>query len=92
MRLRFEAPVDDCMKHAQAIRDENATQMKWKPEMLQLREYAGDAGDQEFYLGPIPWFDISRIRHGLTGGGKTSYDPEFWIDQERGIFYCRIID
>jgi hypothetical protein len=43
-------------------------------------------------LGHLKWFKIHDIVDGFIRKGATSYDPDIWIDDDRGIFYCRITD
>lgn len=37
------------------------------------------------------WFDKEKIVHGETYDGGSG-QPEFWIDEDRGVFYCEITD
>ena len=45
-------------------------------------------------VGRAPWFDVEKIEDGLKAGNETdsSYNTQYWVDVERGIFYCKITD
>jgi hypothetical protein len=78
--VRFEAPVDVCLRYAESIAGE-----KLKPV---------DAGDlqmyqQRFLIGgfrDLKWFDLSTAVDVVGAGGGPSV-PEVWVDRKRGVFY-----
>jgi hypothetical protein len=43
-------------------------------------------------VGRAQWFDVEHIQNGFTAGTGADWDPQFWIDEDRGIFYCKITD
>jgi hypothetical protein len=92
---RFEAPVDVCKSHVQVAFDAWAkqTQRPLHPLPLVPLDYSPPPEDKDM-VGKAPWFDVDKIEHGLKAGNGTgtSYETQFWIDEDRGIFYCKITD
>ena len=92
--VRFEAPVDVCKSHVQTVFEANARKMGFPLHALPLvpldHTPSPEAGDM---VGQAPWFDIDKIEHGIkAGNGTASFEPQFWIDADRGVFYCKITD
>jgi len=92
--VRFEAPVEVCKSHVQTVFEMNDLH-KGFPRLDRLlvpldRTPPPEVGDM---VGKAPWFDIDKIAHGLkAGNGSVSYEPQFWVDEDRGAFYCKITD
>ena len=38
------------------------------------------------------WLNVDSIENGLYYAGGGSWEPEIWIDRDRGIFYFRVTD
>jgi hypothetical protein len=56
-------------------------------------QLASDACAKTMSPRPAPWFDVENIKRGVESMDKGgSYEPRFWIDEERGVFYGKIID
>ena len=93
--VRFEAPVDICKSHVQIAFDAWAkqTQRPLHPLSLVPLNYTPPPEDKDM-VGKAPWFDVDKIGRGLKAGNgnDSSYDTQFWIDEERGVFYCKITD
>ncbi len=90
--VRFEAPADVCRAHAQTVADTWARQDNLPPYVVALSPITSPPElENQSMIGNAAWFDKEKIVHGETGGGG-SHQPEFWIDDDRGIFYCRITD
>ncbi len=93
--VRFEAPVDVCKSHVQVAFDAWAkqTQRPLHPLPLVPLDYTPPPEDKDM-VGKAPWFDVDKIERGLKAGNGTgtSYETQFWIDDDRGIFYCKITD
>lgn len=95
--VRFEASVEICQRHAQAVMDEQTRLTNQPHYPLQLfpleKTPLPEIRDA---LGPQPWFDCERVTHGITTfvphGLQTGGSLQFWIDEERGVFYCKITD
>jgi hypothetical protein len=89
--VRFEAPVDDCIKHM-------ATAVAWNDKVYKRTssyprvsvtnvDYVNAGG-----LDPVPWFTPHTITHGLFTGTNSSHTPEIWVDLDKGIFYFKETD
>ena len=104
-RVRFEAPVDDCVATAKRIVDKyNAAQIDhpdWKvpgiremdPKSLDdLIARAGASLDLDPPANPTPWFCLESIKTGLVAGDIGSHTPLILIDTEHGVFYYRMTD
>jgi len=92
--VRFEAPVDDCIKHIESVR------AAWGKEFDYLRYRFEPARSLDEPPMPqtlaqergVTWFDPHNIRKGLTAGGGGSGIPNIWVDTERGVFYYELSD
>lgn len=89
--LRFEAPVADCIAHAEhCLAMHNAEQhMKVNQTLRPIKRIEGVLQNTEPLS--VPWFDPSSIRTGLVGG-DTGGGPRIWIDTEKGVFYWQLTD
>jgi hypothetical protein len=88
--VRFEAPVAVCRHHIQTILDAIYKENHLTPPPAQLQPilYQPALEDHDM-LGRATWFDVENIRHGsFYDGPKT----QLWIDEDHGIFYCKITD
>jgi len=85
--LRFNADTAICKEWVATILDAN----KGSPEQVRLQNITTPPVIKSWgELGPLTWFNISRIMVGSfsTGGPRG---PEIWIDNDRGIFYYRLM-
>jgi hypothetical protein len=93
--VRFEAPVDVCQKQVQTVFDAWAkqTQRSLHPLPLVPLVYPPEPEDHDM-VGRASWFDVEKIERGLKAGdgSDASYDTQFWVDEGRGLFYCKITD
>ena len=85
--VRFDAPVSDCLEHAEAI----------------MQPYAQSAGlsiASTNVVGPLPapnivspkdlavaWFDLPRFSAGVQFEVSGRPAPTVWVDTNRGCFY-----
>ena len=93
MDVRFEASPEICKEHVKTVIEANAKNYKWLPHPTDLIPVTSMPPiNNHDGLGVIPWFDIDNITHGVGRSGQGSYDPDIWIDDDRGIFYYRITD
>jgi hypothetical protein len=85
--VRFEAPVTDCLKHAEAV----------------MQPYAQRAGvniSPTNVVGPLPapsivspkdltvdWFDLPHFSAGVQFQVNGARAPTVWVDTNRGCFY-----
>lgn len=85
--VRFEAPVEDCIKHIDVV-------LAWHDKMFKrtssydprhISSVAPHGGDKT--MGPTPWFDVDKTVNGLYIGEDEMLKPQIWIDLDRGIFY-----
>jgi len=104
-RVRFEAPVDDCIATAKRIVErhnaENANQPDWRvpgirkidgESLKDLVDRAGIAWDPEPPANPTLWFHPETIKKALVAGDMGSHTPLIFIDAEHGVFYYRMTD
>ena len=85
--VRFEAPVEDCIRHIDVVLAWNDKMYKRissypRIEVASVEPHRGDS-----MMGPVPWFDVDKIRHGIYVGKASSHTPEIWVDRDRGVFY-----
>ncbi|HVX86666.1 MAG TPA: hypothetical protein VH253_17925 [Phycisphaerae bacterium] len=83
--VRFEAPVDVCLRYAAAVVPGVALQ----PEDGGLVELDGRP-IREGVLKDFGWFDLGKAKD-VVGGGDAS-GVRVWVDRERGVFYFRKTD
>jgi hypothetical protein len=88
--VRFEAPVEICRNHVHVAFDawEKQNQHLLMPSLIAI-DHTPSPEDKDM-VGRASWFDVEKIKHGLRT--DSSYDIQFWIDEDRGIFYCKITD
>ena len=85
-RVRFEAPVQDCLDHMATViawNDQPYHRKSDYPRTEVTRVDPVGAG----YLEEIPWFDVDAIHHGIALGKSASHTPRIWVDTDRGVFY-----
>jgi hypothetical protein len=85
--VRFEAPMEDCIRHIDVVLAWHAKMHKWtssypRVEVTSVEQHGGDTE-----MGATPWFDVDKIRHGIYTGKNSSHTPEIWVDTDRGVFY-----
>jgi hypothetical protein len=85
--VRFSAPVDDCLRHVDTVIawHNQLRNRKFTYPRISVTTVAPQGVGQ---LEHVDWFTPDRIKNGLYVG-KSSSEPEMWIDLERGIFYFR---
>ena len=85
--VRFEAPSEDCIRHIDAVIAWHNKQHKQTSSYppTEVTTVVPHDGDQT--MGPTPWFDVDKIRHGLFAGKDSSHTPQIWVDRDRGVFY-----
>jgi hypothetical protein len=91
--VRFKAPVAVCRAHAQAVIDAWNRQDKMPSYSIALNPITTqpDPEGRDMVRNDATWFDKEKIIRGETYDGG-SHQPEFWIDEDRGVFYCKITD
>ena len=88
--VRFEAPPADCYTTAQVIFDQH---MKANPKFVvpEFRPVSHPSPMRSARL-KTAWFDTENIAKGSAAGERSSWQPQIWIDDERGIFYYKVVD
>jgi hypothetical protein len=81
-RMKFEAPVEDCIKHIDTIISQHGGNPSYSKVEVTHVDLVG-AG----FLESAAWFDPESIKRGLFVGEDRSHKPRIWIDLDRGIFY-----
>ncbi len=84
--IRFEAPVDVCLRHASAV----VPGARLQP----ANEYdlAGNARTiRPNVFRDFGWFDLDTAQNVVTAGGGSG-QSQVWVDQARGVFYLRQTD
>jgi hypothetical protein len=91
--IRFEADPEVCRDHVKTVVEDNVQQHSFASKDTKLVPISAQPevvpGSR---LGHLRWFKINEIVDGFMRKSATSYDPDIWIDDDRGIFYCRITD
>jgi len=89
--VRFEAPADDCIAHAERIiADFNAQNPDRTIPGLRPMNAVPEV-DRSTPLS-LDWFSPESIKHGLVGGESNSHTPVIWIDTDKGVFYYQYSD
>jgi hypothetical protein len=89
--VRFEAAVDVCKSHVQVALDatwEKNDRLPLHPLHLFPLSHAPPPEDKDM-VGKAPWFDVEKIKRGLHA---DSDEMQFWINEDRGVFFCKITD
>lgn len=92
--VRFHATVEDCVATAQRVHDEYAARQ---------RRSSAPPIEIDSERGIVPprdgtghrrkwWLNTDFIRKGLYYPGGGAWNPQIWVDTERGIFYFRVTD
>jgi hypothetical protein len=84
--LRFEAPVDVCLRYASTVAPGAATQ---PADEFDLKNGARPIRSGAF--DDFSWYDLDKAQNVVTAGGGPS-QPQVWVDQTRGVFYYRKTD
>ncbi|MBC7782813.1 MAG: hypothetical protein H7144_03155 [Burkholderiales bacterium] len=84
--LRFEAPVDVCVRYASTVVPGAATQ---PADEFNLKNGASLIRSGAF--DDFSWFDLDKAQNVVTAGGGPS-QAQVWVDQTRGVFYYRKTD
>jgi hypothetical protein len=85
--LRFEAPVDVCLRYASTVAPGAATRpVVDEPELTRNASPIRTGAFDDF-----GWFDLDKAQNVITAGGGPG-EPQVWVDQTRGVFYYRKTD
>lgn len=84
--VRFEAPVDDCIRHIDTVIEWNDKMYKRTSSYPRTKIFSVERQGAG-WLEPAPWFAPETITNGLYVGESASHRPQIWIDLHRGIFY-----
>jgi hypothetical protein len=93
--VRFEAPVDVCQNQVQTVFEAWARQNQRSVHRMPLIPlHETPKPEDHDMVGRARWFDVDKIERGLKAGDGTdsSYETQFWIDEDRGVFYCKMTD
>jgi hypothetical protein len=96
--VRFEAPVDDCLKHAEKVLNEHAlscnltgVSIVTNTDLPKLPNPGTPAKNFD-----VSWFDVEAISGGiqfeLKSDPNRNSSPIIYIDQNRGAFYYKYYD
>lgn len=85
--VRFEAPVDVCLKYAAVVAPGAALQ---PVDDYQLERDARPI--REGVLKDFVWFDLAKAKNVVGAGGTPNQMANVWVDQDRGVFYFRKTD
>lgn len=86
--VRFEAPVADCLNHAQQMVQPYSEKDGWTVTTTTLADDPGLLCVLDPTAVDLSWFDLDEIAGGLVfrvDGGRA---PVIWADTNRGGFYC----
>ncbi len=93
--VRFEAPVDVCIAHADTVIKACQARFgsEYPVEQKTLAKMHPPEGAMNSYRSSSPaWFDVWNIVNGLEAGGGGTLRPKIWIDTDRGVFYYQLTD
>jgi hypothetical protein len=88
--VRFEAPVDVCLKYAAKVVPGATLQPIDEYEIKR-----GGGPIREGVFTDFGWFDLAKGKNvvGAAGGpGTPGQMGDVWVDQDRGVFYFRKTD
>jgi len=87
--LRFNADAAVCKEWVKTVL--NANESNGTPDQALWQNITSPPEIKSWgELGPLSWFNISRIMVGSFSTGGP-HGPEIWIDADRGIFYYRLM-
>ncbi len=89
--VRFEAPVEDCLKHIKTVLDWHNAMHK-RSSTYPSVEVTSVEDPGTGWLAPAPWFTPETITRGVYTGESSSHAPQIWVDLDRGIFYFKVTD
>jgi hypothetical protein len=96
--VRFEAPVDDCLKHAEKVLNEhvlsyNLTGVSIVTNTDFQKPQNPGTPTKDF---DVSWFDVEAISGGIQFELKSDPNgvssPIIYVDKNRGVFYYRYYD
>lgn len=92
--VRFNATVDDCIVTAQQVQRQFADEVGIPVRQPEKIDRAHGVLPPHDHWGQRRrwWLDVDSIQNGLYYRGGGSWEPEMWIDTDRGIFYFRVSD
>ncbi len=88
--VRFEDSSPECARAIEPVFRSHAKDMKWKyaaPKIKVITEAPVLDVTPQGSLR-VDWFDIANIKHGITAG----WQPQVWVDNDRGAFYFCLTD
>lgn len=85
--VRFEAPVDVCLRFAAKIAPGSTTRPV-EADDLASRKFPVRKGVFE----DLSWFDLNQAQDVVSTGTGGSWEPRVWIDRRRGVVYYLITD
>lgn len=94
--VRFEAPVEDCLKHIDTViawNDKIYGRTSSYPRVPVTHVDSVGAA----WLDKTEWFDPEKLKRGIyvgesSGHTPESHTPEIWVDLDRGVFYFKETD
>jgi len=92
--VRFEVNYDEGVAHAENVFRDHAEQMKWKfteprREPITSPPSPGISPDRALR---VEWFDVAKIRSGISFGELNSWQPQVWVDKDRNLFFYCLTD
>jgi hypothetical protein len=91
MLVRFDAPVQDCLKHIDVVLawdDRTYSRTSSYPRVALTNVEPVDAG----FPTPVSWFTPHKITRGIHAGAFGSHAPNIWVDLDKGTFYFMEMD
>jgi hypothetical protein len=92
--VRFELPYEEGIAQVEKVFRAHAAAMRW-PFRMPVRKAISETPQLDFKPVKalhVSWFDIGRIRNGVTFGELNSWQPQVWIDKDRNLFYFCVTD
>lgn len=91
MLIRFEASPEVCRAEVQTVLSAKTPPRRGPAPGLEVLRFRAMPEDNDM-AGRAAWFDVERINHGLTADDSPASNYRFWIDEDRGVFYCKLTD
>ncbi len=95
--VRFDGSVEDCLAAADRAYRQYCDQFHRpykSPIPIDMKTEPSTVIHKKHIEGGVEWWlmDAQHIEKGFYWEGGSSWEPEFWVDTERGVFYMLIND
>jgi hypothetical protein len=90
--VRYNADSTECRAQIKTVLEEHAASHHMELQQTKLEPITTPQKINEWgSLGPLHWFNIEKIVDGVTKTDSTG-KITVWVDDDHGVFYCKITD